>query len=158
MNPDPASLENLRDIVELPPVPWWPPAPGWWALLTVAVVATLVVAFRIWRAWRAAAYRRGALRELESATNVAAIAEILKRTALAAYPRSEVASLSGSAWSQWLTETGSREVPRAVVEMLTSGVFGKHDQASVSEVATFAAAWVQGHRGPADHRQERAAS
>ena len=118
MNPDPASLDNLRDIVELPPVPWWPPAPGWWVLLTMAVVATFVVAWRVWAARRAAAYRRAALRELESATSVATIAEILKRTALVAYPRTDVASLSGSAWSQWLAETGGREVPHGVVEVL----------------------------------------
>ena len=146
MNPDPASLDNLRDIVELPPVPWWPPAPLWWALLTVAVVAALAVVWRIWRARRAAAYRRAALRELDSATSVTAMAEILKRTALVAFGRTDVASLSGSAWSQWLAETGGREVPNAVVEMLRSGVFGRHDQPDASELAAFAADWIRDHR------------
>ena len=145
MNPDPASLDNLRDIVELAPVPWWPPAPGWWVLLTLAVVASSVVALRVWRAWRAGAYRRAALSEVASATQVAAIADVLKRTALVAYPRTEVASLSGSAWSEWLAKTGGRQVPAAVVQALTLGVFAKHDAANVPEVTAFPSDWIRYH-------------
>ena len=52
MNPDPASLANLRDIVEPPPVPWWPPAPGWWFLLTVLGLIAILVALRAYRRWR----------------------------------------------------------------------------------------------------------
>ena len=50
MKPDPASLENLRDIAVPPPVPWWPPAPGWWVVMAVLAIAVIVVAFRAWRA------------------------------------------------------------------------------------------------------------
>ena len=94
MKPDPASLDNLRDIVEPPPIPWWPPAVGWWVLLGLVVVMAAVVGLLAWRKWRAGAYRRAALSELESAHGMAAIAETLKRTALAAFPRTDVAALS----------------------------------------------------------------
>ena len=40
---DPASLQNLNDIVALGPVPWWPPAPGWY--FVIAVVTGLL----LWR-------------------------------------------------------------------------------------------------------------
>src|SRR5262245_11663928 len=62
---DPASLDNLIDIVTPPPVPAWPPAPGWYV---VAAVAALLFGWSLWRAavrWRRAAYRRAALAELE---------------------------------------------------------------------------------------------
>ena len=114
MNNDPASLENLRDIVVPPPVPWWPPAPGWWIVFAMLLVTVAVFGFRAWRSWHANAYRRQALRELRGVTSVAKIAEILKRTALGAYPRTDVASLSGTAWCQWLEETGGRPVPENV--------------------------------------------
>ncbi len=86
------------------------------------------------------------MRELASATSVAKMAEILKRTALVAYPRADVASLSGSAWSQWLAATGGQEAPVAVVESLQLGVFSSHDPANATEVAVFAADWIQNHR------------
>ena len=108
MNPDPASLANLRDIVTPPPVPWWPPAPGWWFLLSALGLIAVLVAVHGWRRWRADAYRRAALRELCAAESVASIAELLKRAALAASPRTQVASLTGSAWVKWLAETGGR--------------------------------------------------
>jgi hypothetical protein len=145
MNTDPASLHNLREIILPPPVPWWPLASGWWLLFAVLCLAAVSFAFRAWRTWRANAYRRAALRELAAATSVAVIAEILKRTALVGYARTNVASLSGSAWLAWLAETSGRRVPMAVTEALTLGVFGKHDAADVGEVAAFAADWIRNH-------------
>ena len=146
MNSDPASLANLRDIVTPPPVPWWPLAPGWWFLLTVLGVIAVLVAVRGWRRWRANAYRRAALRELGGAESVASIAEILKRVALVAYPRTQVASLTGSAWGAWLAETGGRPVPAAVSQALTVGVFADGESANVGQLAAFAAEWIRSHK------------
>jgi hypothetical protein len=145
MPPDSASLENLRDIVVPPPVPWWPPAPGWWLLISILAIAVFVVAFRVWRVWQANAYRRAALHELPRATTVTGIAEILKRTALVAYPRTDIAALSGSKWCQWLGETGGQQVPDKVAAALTQGVFGKVHDVNIGEVRVFAADWIKHH-------------
>jgi hypothetical protein len=146
LNPDAASLDNLRDIVVPPPVPWWPPAPGWWLILATLAVLAGWFAVRRWRRYRAAAYRRAALRELAGATGVATAAEILKRTALAAYPRTQVASLSGSAWCRWLESTAGIPVPGTVAEALAEGVFDQTDGQQVADVKAFAAEWIRTHR------------
>ncbi len=153
MNPDPASLENLRDIALPPPVPWWPPAPGWWVVLAMLAVVVVVVVLRAWRKWNANAYRRSALSELQSSTTFTEIGEILKRTALVAYPRTDIASLSGSRWCQWLAETGGTPVPAKVAEALTKGVFGKIDTVNVQEVGAFATNWIKNHDLPAEGRK-----
>ncbi len=108
----------------------------------------VIAAFRAWRTWRAAAYRRAALRELATAANASAIAEILKRTALVAYPRKDVAALSGAAWLAWLAQTGGRPVPAIVAETLTLGVFANHDDTNIGEVPAFAADWIRSHTVP----------
>jgi hypothetical protein len=114
-------------------------------LFAVLAAVAVLVAFRAWRKWRANAYRRAALRELAAGESVAAMAEILKRTALVAYPRTDVASLSGPAWLAWLAETGGRQVPTAVSQALTVGVFGDGESANVSQLAAFAAEWIRSH-------------
>ena len=154
MKPDPASLENLRDIAVPPPVPWWPPAPTWWIVLAVLAIAVIVVAFRVWRVWRANAYRRAASHELQRTTSVTGIAEILKRTALVAYPRTDIAALSGSAWCRWLGETGGRSVPDEVAEALTRGVFDKVNTVNIGEVSAFAADWINHHANQTKDRKE----
>jgi hypothetical protein len=111
------SLDRLHDIVVPPPVPWWPPAPGWWVVGALALALGAIGAWRAWKAWRAAAYRRAALAELrglearsaDAARREAALREVpalVKRTALAAFPRPRVASLSGAAWLAFLDRTG----------------------------------------------------
>ncbi len=152
MNNDPASLDNLRDIVAPPAVPWWPPAPGWWIVFAVLLLAAAVAGFRAWRNWRTNAYRRAALRELHKATSVAEIAEVLKRTALCAYPRTDVAALSGFAWCQWLAETGGRQVPDRVAEALTRGVFAREQKLNDREVSLFAAEWINRHESRTEDR------
>ena len=94
---DPASLDRLHDIFVPPPVPWWPPAPGWYLLAVLAVLLLLLLIARQVMRWRADAYRRAAITKLNlllaggvvaagAERNLRGVAEILKRTALAAAP------------------------------------------------------------------------
>ena len=62
---DPASLDNLYDIVPAPAVPFSPPAPGWYIVAGTFLAAMLWAAWTVWRRWHASAYRRTALSELE---------------------------------------------------------------------------------------------
>jgi hypothetical protein len=114
---DPASLENLHDIVVPGPVPWWPPAPGWYVLgfLVLATAAWLLIRAAV--KWRNNRYRRDALEELtrleqlsrdvdSRTTAIAQAGELLKRVALAVWPREVVAGLSGGRWLEFLQQTG----------------------------------------------------
>jgi len=145
MEPDAASLSNLRDIVVPPPVPWWPPAPGWWFVAAVVLIAAAVLASRMWRWWKSNAYRREALLEIELASSIQAISEILKRAALVAFPRTEVASLSGQVWIDWLSKSGREAVPDAVAEALSRGVCDPAYNEHLDESAGFARRWIRRH-------------
>ena len=114
---DPGSLDRLHDIVVPDPVGWLPLAPGWIALLGIAALILCALGWRARLRYRATAYRRAALTELsmlqeraQSASDkqqiVGQLAALLKRVALAAYSRSDVASLSGDRWLEFLDKTG----------------------------------------------------
>lgn len=107
MNGDP--LAQLRDIHLPPPVGWWPPAPGWWLLALLALVTLLLGALWLRRRHRRSAYRRAALAELRQLQAIddplrfaRAVNALLKRTALAAFPRRQVAPLYGADWLAFL--------------------------------------------------------
>jgi hypothetical protein len=107
---DPGSLDRLHDIAVPPPIPWWPPAPGWYAVGGVGLVLVGVAGSAAGSRWWRNRYRRAALKELRRLPRggnlVPALAELLKRTALAAFPRDRVASLTGERWLRFLNETG----------------------------------------------------
>ena len=150
MNPEqPASLNDLRDIVEAEAVSWWPLAAGWWLLIVVAAVVSGIVALRLWRKYRGNAYRRAAMRQLRSANTDVQIAQLLKRTALATFPRAEIAPLTGSTWIHWLEETGGAPCPALAAQRLTEGVFASANAGASPELRDFVAAWINNHQGPA---------
>lgn len=110
-------LFELLEPVPLPqPVSMAPQTAGWiWLglLLLAIVIASVWAAIR---QRRKNAYRKQALAELKIASKDAArIAEIVRRTALTAYPRTEVASLHGADWLAFLDRsyngTGFSEGP-----------------------------------------------
>jgi len=108
-----AALHPLRDPA---PIPWWPPAPGWWLLFALALVALSLLAWWLLRRRRRNAYRRRALARLQelqqrypgdagAQAHAAAVNALLKSVALIAYPRREVAACSGRQWLEFLHST-----------------------------------------------------
>jgi hypothetical protein len=146
MNDDVASLDRLHDLAMPPPIPWWPPAPGWYALFAILALATVAWAVRQWFRWRANAYRRAALRELQSAHTVPAISEVLRRVALSIAPRSTVAELTGAKWPEWLAETSPDPIPDQVRDQLASGIYASAaDVGDLEALRSYASNWIQHH-------------
>lgn len=159
MAPDPASLDNLRDIVVPADIPWLPPAIGW-RLVGAALLATLVAGlWRAWLRWRANAYRREALRELavvedaaragaSPAETAAALSALMKRAALAAFPRERVADLTGSDWLAFLDGTGGATKfsagPGKDLPILALG--GQAASANLDGLFAAARRWLRKHR------------
>ena len=90
-----------------------PLATGWYVVIAVVLIVLAWLGYRLLRRWCGNRYRRAALREFHllekriqgDASRSAALEQIpvlIKRTALAAYPRSQVAPLAGSSWHQFL--------------------------------------------------------
>ena len=108
--PDP--LAALVDIPLPPAVSLWPQT--WASRIAIAVLVVGLIAALWWFIrWRYAnRYRRAALAELDDIerastqarpnATVAALALLVRRTALAAFPREEVAALAGPAWLAFL--------------------------------------------------------
>jgi len=156
------ALKALADIDVPPPVSWWPETWGWTLL---AVVLAVVVAFAVWR-WlrhrRLNRYRREALALLARLsgdnTEDAAreISELLKRVALAAWPRIEVASLSGDTWVTFLREHGGgTEIGAEAARLLGDGEYRASNgrdgisNGQVRVLADTAGLWIEKHRVPA---------
>jgi hypothetical protein len=115
-SPDPASLQNLNDIVLPASVGWWPLTMGWYVLIGLSLSLLVWFAYRFLRRWVNDRYRRAALRQLQILVEQIEDAEdrdailrqipiLLKRCALSAYPRNQVASLTGQDWFEFLNST-----------------------------------------------------
>jgi hypothetical protein len=156
-----ATLRQMADITMPPPVSMMPATWGWAALVGVIV---LILAYAVWRWLRRRAqnrYRRDAIAEIvtleariggevEHLQALAALPAIVKRAALAAWPRDQVAALNGPEWAKFLkAHAGTVEI-----DAEGYGFFAETEYqlgaAAPDEAAarrTFAAArlWIEGH-------------
>ena len=121
MSDSTTSLDRLHDLALPPEVSWWPLAQGWIVLLCIVALLLVWAIYRSWKNWRANAYRRAALSALESAADVAAVAALLRRTALAIAPRAAIAEKSGRAWLDWLAAQSPLPLSEAICTQLTVG-------------------------------------
>lgn len=113
--PEQDPLAQLRDIHLPDAVSAWPPAPGWW-LLTALLLALLIAGLYWLRSIiRRNRYRRMALKQLNAlattstgtAEQLQQINQLLKQTALAARPATDIAALNGEQWLAFLDKTGN---------------------------------------------------
>jgi hypothetical protein len=164
--PDPASLQNLNDIVLPTAINWWPLANGWYFLFGILAMGILWLAYRSRQRWNAARYRRAALHELQlleagihSDTNrdscLRQIPILLKRTALSAYPRHEVASLSGAPWYDFLNSKvrnplfTDTTVAKLDSISYSSGDLGSVDHQDATALLDVSKQWLKHHANPA---------
>lgn len=146
MTNDPASLDRLHDLALPPEVPWWPLAPGWYVLIALTFAAAAWFAFRTWKHWRSNAYRRAALQELKSLDTPVAIAELLRRTALAIAPRTVIAELTSPAWPDWLAQQCPEPMPESVRTQLTAGIYqAPSNNPDLAPLKTYATRWITRH-------------
>ncbi len=160
MNP----LDNLQPLLPPPPVPWWPPAPGWWA---VAVGAPLL----LWGLWYLSMRllrrparepeleprRQRALDELAGLTKpyyqqpagpwLQQLNGLLKRLCLQHYPDSHCQTLNGRAWLAFL----DNRCPAAGLTrwmVLVDGAYRPHcqlDDKAVDDLHRAVEIWIRKH-------------
>ena len=117
--PDP--LAGLRPNALPDPVGLWPPAPGWWLVGVLILIALVYAGLWLYRLWRKNRYRKQALKEAEKLFNnylqhqderrfAHDCNRLLKKVALHAYPKQDIASLSGQNWLEFLATTGNNNV------------------------------------------------
>lgn len=110
-------LAQLKGIHLPQPVGWWPPAPGWWLVGICLLFLVIVGGFYLLKVVRRGRYRREALADLRKLREtdqdqrglLEAVSRLLRQVAIVKYGRTEVASLNGVKWLQFLDRTGKTE-------------------------------------------------
>ena len=152
----PQLLEQLRDIHGAAPPGWWPPAPGWWLVGLLVLVALVflarwglrrLAAWRRRRAWlqRLAAVDRRWNPAEQSREYLADINRLFRAIALQAFPGGSCARLEGEQWVEFIR----RELPEAgaapALGALASGPYQPAPQFDAPALLALARAWVNRH-------------
>lgn len=150
-------VAGLVDIPLPPAVSLWPQT--WPArILVVLVLLGLVTGtVRALHHWRVNRYRRQALAELKgiearsaglpAADLACALAILLRRTALAAFPRDQVAALTGAEWLSFLDRTDSGQVfSQGPGRTLEAAAYGPAASADPKGQIQAVRAWIRRHR------------
>ncbi len=147
-SPDPGSLQNLNDIVLPATVGWWPLAPGWYVLTGLLLIALAWFSYRSLQRWINNRYRRTALTELQLLaegiqntekrnSSLRQLPVLLKRAALSAYPRKQVATLSGDDWYGFLNSQVNKPLfTGPVTGLLDNIAYSTGDLSAVDAQAT----------------------
>jgi len=158
-----SALQNLHEIILPEPVSWMPQTIGWY---TVFGLIFFVAGWWVYcglRHYRKNRYRRLALQELavieqelqrpeKRATVLSGIPVLLKGTALLAFPRSEVAGLSGEKWLDFLDKTmGGKNFTESEGRMLPELAYAPSrrivelSDESVSNLLQLVRRWIKLH-------------
>jgi hypothetical protein len=152
MSPAAGPLLELREIHAAPPPGLWPPAPGWWVLAILLGVLLALGILWLRRRYQARRFRHEVMLELEQITDryknnyaglVGEAGIWLRRVALLRYPQEEVASLTGSAWLEFLDATGGDgEFRNGAGQVLETGPYRQRVQGeAVDALLALARRW-----------------
>lgn len=150
-------LTQLRDIHLPDPVDWWPMAVGWWIVIILGILLFTLLLWRLWLRAKAARAKKEALRLLKlyeqqslqdsnSARYCAKTSELLRRVALAYFPRKHVAALHGKQWIDFLNQHGRNVNFNAVQHLLLEKAYQSHHKENLKPLFTRARIWIQQRR------------
>lgn len=152
MNPE---AFPLRDIHLPPEVGFWPPAPGWWILLALFILA-LVWLFDRWRR-RQPVYRKQvvqpALLELQRIEQdyaadptemIRQLSVLLRRSAISLHGRRRTAGLTGKDWLCFLDQQQQGEVfTQRFAQIITEQPYRPQLQGDARALADVVRHWLK---------------
>ncbi|ARN76172.1 DUF4381 domain-containing protein [Oceanicoccus sagamiensis] len=151
--PEQDPLAQLRDIHLPDAISAWPPAPGWWLLLAI-IIALLAFGSIYWRNYlQRNRYRKHALHALvlldreNPSDYLQQLNRLLKQTALAGKPHSDIAGLSGQQWLSFLDTTGgSTDFSQGAAKALEYGPYTPQvSELNTTELQQIAEQWIKQH-------------
>ena len=150
----------IGELIEPEPITFGLGAPGWYMLLGIVVLASLVYLFIAYRTYRRNKYRRVALQMLQTIKHAGfpshhylfRIAEVLKRVSITTYGRGELAPLNGTDWLGFLKNSnrGKSNFSEPVMDLLTRRLYqGEKLSLSDQEMEALyqeSIHWIKKHR------------
>lgn len=146
-------LSGLRDIHLPPAPPLWPPAPGWWLLAFLAMVAVALATRLALAKWRSGRGRRAAMRAMAELRKryrhgeaqdvvTAELATLLRRAAMNRHPRGQVAGLTGRDWLAFLDDE-NRQFTEGVGASLATAPYARGRVPDLDALFTLCESWVR---------------
>ena len=151
-------LAQLHPLREPALIGWWPLAPGWWWLLALFLLAVAAGAWWLYLHHRRNAYRRLGLRQLaliqrhydqdrDSGKVACGVNALLKTVALKAYPRRDIAAISGESWREVLCASAPAG-PAFDTAALTAQYRRDAGEIDVDALLLAARHWISRHEVP----------
>lgn len=157
-NSDP--LKALHDIHLPDAIGWWPLAPGWYFVIFLSFFVCLICCFYVAQWRRQGLAKREALRLLATyienyenkvagtQQSTASVNELLRRVALAYYPRTEVAGLSGEDWINFLNRSATKVDFKNIEFMLLELPYQPDQIINIKPLFSRARQWIMQRRKP----------
>jgi len=148
-------LTSLRDIHLPPPVSFWPPAPGWTVLAAIILLIGFVLAYFYLKRCERARAKNAALKKLQQLQQLqdqqlnavfllGQLSSLLKRVALAYFPREQVAGLTGVNWLLFLNKTGdTKNFTSTAGRLLMSGPYQNKITENITPLFAYSKEWIR---------------
>ena len=150
----PELLQDLRDVHMPDPISWWPPAFGWWMIMGLLLIGGSLIIWA-WAYRQRTRPRRLALAQLKDVKLqyaahsddhwvVTQLSHLVRRVALATFPRSQVAGLSGQSWLHFLDTSGhTNQFSDGPGQALRSGPYQPQGPRAAAELIPVIERWIQ---------------
>jgi len=154
-------IAGLEPLIAPEELGLWPPAPGWFILSGILLLALTLLSIIWYRKRKRNRYRILALKQLKKISSraeqhpglqdIQALNRLLKQTALSAFPREQVASLFGDDWLDFLDRSNYRSnFSGQCREHLHDSAYKKESQVNIAphqwiQLINEAGTWIKKH-------------
>ena len=155
LNPAATQGLQLREVHTPNPISW-ELAMGWWFVIIIVIAAVMIAAVQTYRTYKKRRYRFYALRQLKGIYKqyqeqpdlyLKHFMALLKRVALTAYSRSDVASLSGKKWLEFLDKSSkTNRFTRGDGKVLSDELYRPQPNINIKNLHQLGEYWIKKHQ------------
>ena len=149
-----ASLDHLHDIMLPEPIGLFPLAPGWILLILLLLTLLFHFAWQYYLQYKKTQYKRDALEELQTLKgqnreHTLSLLTLAKRTAMAAYSRENIATLTDDSWWDFMQNESKTEVPVFLREEIQHFLYSDRalDDNAYHTLFSMVETWIKTHKG-----------